>query len=256
MVRGVLPLSPDRSSLRMSDRSGGGNFRQSNVQSFAGRSQASNVARVPFEQQQRGMQQLSRGNFSVPNRGMTSPSGSGPAPATEHGWGRFGQPIHGSSGGWNGGSNTGSNAGSSGNGRAPQTQMFNRSMGASPSGAGSNGWGRVENARPNTPANNFTPGQRSFVGGSGDAVRISPPMVRERAPSYQAPRNASPSFQAPRSASPAFQAPRSAPSGGSGGGRSSAPSFSGGGGGGNRSGGGGGGARSSGGGGGGHGSHR
>src|SRR5580704_5679802 len=86
MVRGVLPISPDRSSLRMSDRAAAGNFRQSNIQSFAGRSQASSVSRVPFEQQQRGMQQISRSNFSVPNRGGVTSPGGGASPAT-HGWG-------------------------------------------------------------------------------------------------------------------------------------------------------------------------
>ncbi len=234
MVRGVLPVSPDRSSLRMSDRSAAGNFRQSSVQSFAGRSQTSSVARVPFEQQQRGMQQISRSNFSLPNRGgMTSPGGGASAPAAAtHGWGRFGEAIH----------SSGANAGSPANG---SSQNGSNQIGSNP-GGGPNTVGRFENNRAATPAsNNFSQGQRSFApAGSGQAVRISPPMVQQRAPgsqapSFQAPRNASPSYQAPRSA-PNYQAPRSAPNN-AGGGRSS---------------GGGGGSRSSGSGGSGHGSHR
>jgi hypothetical protein len=203
MVRGVLPVSPDRSSLRLSDRSASGNFRQSNVAGFAGRSQTGAVQRVPFEQQQRGMQQLSRSSFNVPNSNtgnssggwprsggnLTSPGNNASSQAT-HGWGRFGEPIH----------------GSSSNGVAPQNQAGARSV---ESGPASKGWGRFENSRPGAPANNFWQGQRSFAGGgSGQAVHISPPMVRERAPSYQAPRNVSPSYQAPRNVSPSYQAPR------------------------------------------------
>jgi hypothetical protein len=185
MVRGVLPISPDRSSLRMADRAAAGNFRQSNIQSFAGRSQASSVSRVPFEQQQRGMQQISRSNFSVPNRG----GASAPAAAATHGWGHFGEPIHAS---------------------GPSA--------ASPQGGASNGSGRFDNTRAGAPAsNNFSPGARSLNGsgganGSGSAVRISPPMVQQRAPSYQAPARSAPNYQTPRS-SPSYQSPpRSAPS--------------------------------------------
>jgi hypothetical protein len=243
IVHGVLPVSPDRTSLRMTDRSAQGNFRQSTTQNFAGRGPSTNVARVPFEQQQRGMQQMSRTNFNVPNRGMTSPAAGGsqsaPAPAT-HGWGRFGEPIHGSN-------SNGSNSPS------PQGR------------AASNGWGRVENSRPatapvtGTPGNNFSQGQRSFAGG-GEPVHINPPMVQQRtapnyrAPSYQAPSYQAPSYQAPRTYSaPSYQAPRNS---GGGGGRP-APSFnSGGGGGGNRGGSGGGGHPSGGGGGGNGGGNR
>ena len=239
MVRGVLPVSPDRTSLRMTDRAAAGGFRQSSVQSFAGRSQAASVARVPFEQQQRSMQQISRTNFNVPNRGSfggggaASPSGGTAGPAAAHGWGRFGEPIH-----------------SSG------------PSGAAPQSGSSGGWGRIDNSRPGAPSNNFSPGQRSFAaGGGGEAVHISPPMVQQRAPSapsYQAPRyQAAPSYQAPRSA-PSYQAPRSAPSYQA---PRSAPSYQAprsapSGGGGNRGGGGGGGGRSSGGGGGHGGAHR
>jgi hypothetical protein len=135
---------------------------------------------VPFEQQQRGMQQISRSNFSVPNRGVTSPGG-GASPAT-HGWGHFGEPIHTSG-----------------------------ASGAAPQSGASNGSGRFDNTRAGAPAsNNFSPGARSLNGGGG-AVRISPPMVQQRAPSYQAPTRSAPNYQAPRSA-PSYQSPRSAPS--------------------------------------------
>ena len=263
MVRGALPVAPDRASLRLSDRSAstfGRNSGQSFTRGFASRGSAPQVQRVPFEQQQRSMQQLSRANFNVPNRGSlggsSSPAASNPAisnpggwprsgnvrsqggssatPAT-HGWGSFGEPIHGSAG-------------------APRAQAPAAGSMNSPRGNSSSGWGSFENTRPG--GNNF----QGSTGRNSQPVHINPPMVRERggnyqAPAYQAPRNYSPTYQAPRSYQPpAFQAPRGpsgggAPSfsaprnfGGAGGGARSAPNF-GGGGGGNRGGAGGGGNR-------------
>jgi hypothetical protein len=249
MVRGVLPVSPDRTSLRLSDRSAQGGFRQSSSQNFAGRSPSASVARVPFEQQQRGMQQISRTNFSVPNRSGISapvgnPSGGGFSSPATHGWGRFGEPIH------------SSQSGTASPGVSPQGQAVQRGP------AASGGWGRVENSRPSAPPNNnFAPGQRSFAGNSGEAVHISPPMVQQRsAPNYQAPNYQRPSYQAPNQAprnysAPAYSAPRNSGGGGGGGGRP-APSFNGGGGGGNHGGGGGGGSHGGGGGGNRGGGHR
>jgi hypothetical protein len=95
LVHGVVPVAPDRSSLRMSDRSVSGRFPQSSAQSFASRMQTPHVEHASFDQQQRGMQQMSRSNFS-------SPAGRGSVGASEsaaHGWNRFGEPIHGTAGG-------------------------------------------------------------------------------------------------------------------------------------------------------------
>ena len=97
LVHGVLPVSPDRSSLRMSDRAVSGRFPQSSAQNFASRMQTPRVEHASFDQQQRGMQQISRGNFSSP-AGRTS-GGFGGASESGHGWSRFGEPIHGTSGG-------------------------------------------------------------------------------------------------------------------------------------------------------------
>src|SRR5579862_5143194 len=66
LVHGVLPVAPDRSSLQLSNRSVSGRFPQARSQSFASRMQAPRVEHATFEQQQRGMQQMSRGNFSSP----------------------------------------------------------------------------------------------------------------------------------------------------------------------------------------------
>jgi hypothetical protein len=270
LVHGVLPVSPDRSSLRMSDRSVSGNFPQTRAQGFASRMQAPRVDHVSFEQQQRGMQQISRSNLGAGNfggaggggnfRGNPAPGGvgsnnpgsagptSGSPGSGSHGWARFGEPIH------------GSNPGGSASSPVPRTFEGSQQ--------------RFENARPEgaAPRYNYTPSQ-NFANGGGQPVRISPPIVQQRAPSYEAPRNyqAPRNYEAPRSfggdsgarTTPSYQAPRSfeaprnyeAPRNfGGGGGARSAPSYSGGGGGGYRGGGGGGGGHASGGG--GHGGHR
>jgi hypothetical protein len=96
LVHGVLPVSPDRSSLRMSDRSVSGRFPQSSAQNFASRMQTPRVEHASFDQQQRGMQQMSRSNFNTP-AGRGGGFGGGSEGAT-HGWSRFGEPIHGTAG--------------------------------------------------------------------------------------------------------------------------------------------------------------
>jgi hypothetical protein len=142
LVHGVLPVAPDRSSLRFSDRAVSGRFPQARAQSFASRMQAPRVEHASFDQQQRGMQQMSRGNFSAPlgtgrnevnSRGFNEAGRSGAGESAAHGWNRFGEPIHGTSG-----------AGASGAYR-----------GYSPSASSREGYG-------------------------GGAVRISPPIVQQR----------------------------------------------------------------------------
>ncbi len=103
LVHGVLPVAPDRSSLRFSDRAVSGRFPQARAQSFAGRMQAPRVQHASFEQQERGMQQMSRGNFSAAgnSRGFSEAGRAGATGAGEsaaHGWNRFGEPIHGTTG--------------------------------------------------------------------------------------------------------------------------------------------------------------
>ena len=265
LVRGAVPVAPGRSSLQMSNRAATGNFPQSRAQNFASHTQAPQVNRVPFAQQQRGMQQLSRSDLSAPARSAAGNSGfsrsesgnsslgssrggniapsrsssgspaSGSSASGSHGWNRFGEPIHGTSGG------------------------TSQSLGANrPS---SNGATRMDNTRPS--GSSRYSGSQGYSGGSGQSIRISPSIVQPRSPSYQSPqrgyspsyqspsRGYSPSYQAPRGSSPSYQAPRSsspsyqAPRGSSGG---SAPRSSGGGGGASRSSSGGGGHASSGGG--------
>src|SRR6202021_1654948 len=94
VVHGVLPVAPDRSSLRLSDRAVSGRFTQARSQNFASRMQAPRVDHASFEQQQRGVQQMSqqasRSSFSQPAaRGF----GGGAGESSAHGWSRFGEPI-------------------------------------------------------------------------------------------------------------------------------------------------------------------
>lgn len=231
LVHGVLPVSPDRSSLRLSDRAVNGSFPQSRAQSFASRMQAPRAERVSFDQQQRGMQQMSRSSFSQGGFGTGSRTGAGgfgggsaggnAAGAAAHGWSRFGEPIH----------DQGGVAASQGARSFEGTQRF-----GTPAEAARQGYG----------------GGSSGSYGGGQAVRISPSIVQQRAPNYQtAPRyEQAPRYQAPstQQAPRASEAPRTSSGGGA---PRSAPSF---GGGGNRGGGGGhsGGGRS----GGGHGGRR
>jgi len=210
IVHGVLPVSPDRSSLRMSDRAVSGSFPQSRTQNFASRMQAPRVNHVSFDQQQRGMQQMSRANFNEGGRAGTGNVGGaggfrgnvgGAGGATEsHGWSRFGEPIHGTS------PSTGSAAQGARSFEGSQRAESSRSEGASP--------------QYNYSRQGFGNGGGNAGGNAGgQPVRISPPMVQQRAPSYQAPSRGSSGNE-----------PRSAPSSSRGGG---------GGGGGNRGGGGG-----------------
>jgi hypothetical protein len=182
LVRGAVPVAPGRSSLQMSNRAASGNFRQSRATSFASHTQAPQVSHVSFAQQQRGMQQLSHSDFSSPSRGVSgnsslsrgvggnsgeqssrgvsgnSSSGAGSS-AAGHGWNRFGEPIHGT--------------------------------GGATSQSGSGGWQRLENTRPGgSLSGSGARGYGSYSGGSGQAIRISPPIVQQRSysPGYQAPR--------------------------------------------------------------------
>jgi FecR protein len=103
LVHGVLPVAPDRSSLRFSDRAVSGRFPQARSQSFASRMQAPRVEHASFDQQQRGMQQMSHADFSRPAAGNSGAGGwqrmGGTSESAAHGWNRFGEPIHSTNGG-------------------------------------------------------------------------------------------------------------------------------------------------------------
>jgi len=193
LVRGAVPVSPTRSSLQLSNRAAPGSFAQSRATSFASHTQAPRVNRVSFQQQQRAMQDVSHpnmvessrvgvGNSAGGSRGLGGSATSGATSGTgaSHGWSHFGEPIHGTSG---------SSAGNGG------------------------GWQRSENVRPG--------GSAGYGGsGSGQAIRISPPIVQQRSsPSYSSPNYSGPrgysSTPEPRSSEPSSGSSRGSSSGSS-----------------------------------------
>jgi hypothetical protein len=169
LVHGVLPVSPDRASMRMSDRPVTGRLPQASERTFASRMQAPRVQHATFEQQQRGIQQMSRGNFNAPASSPSSTSGP-------HGWRSFGEPLHGT-------------------GMGTSSSQFNRGLSPSvqnrqPSNGGA--FRSYEYSRPGA-----SPEPNSFSRG-GQAVRVNPSIVAPRS-SYSVPRsNPEPrSFSAP-----------------------------------------------------------
>lgn len=278
MVRGALPVNPDRSSMRLSNRSVNmANFPQSrNTQFFSRGGGASQVRTTP---NLGGSQQP--GNFGG-RTGGNMPMNTNPAQNNgggAHGWSRFGQPIH-SSGAGNTAGNTAqpssgwrSNSGTPNGSVSPQNVPQN--------GRQNGGWTRFNgpNGAPqsqsvpqssgrygyNAPSPNTGRSYNAPYNGGNNSVRINPPIVRERSqptPSYNAPRYSAPSYSAPRTYNaPSYSAPRTynapsysapAPRNYSAPAPRSAPSGGGGGGGGYRGGGGSGGHPSGGGGGGGN----
>ncbi|MCC6390697.1 MAG: hypothetical protein IT167_08845 [Bryobacterales bacterium] len=91
LVRGQLPLTPDRNSQRVSDRSLGFTPHSRDNERFYSRQTPSPVQRVSFEDQRRGIENLSRRTFGIQN----SP-GLGTPPATAdsagNGWRQSPQP--------------------------------------------------------------------------------------------------------------------------------------------------------------------
>jgi hypothetical protein len=246
LVRGTLPVTPDRASLRLSDREVRGNPPQTRNERFFSRSNTTQSARVPFEQQRQAMEQASRRGFNgsvnelrVGNSPASINSGGprtfggqtsdprGVQSSGGHQWSRFGEPIHGQSV---------QSAQGRQFGQAPQSRAdFRGNPQAADNGGRQFGGGARFESRPqpqmdrapSSSSQRLEGSRGSFGGGNSAPVRISPQIVHDR-PSY---------------------------SGGGGGGRGySAPQrSSGGGGGGSHSSGGGGGHSNSGGGGGHHG---
>ena len=217
LVRGGLPVAPDRSSLRMADREvRSAAYPQSRATQFYSRGgNAAPSQRTPFSQQQQPAGQ----------------SGNG-AP---HAWRSFGEPVHGSVGGMGGGAAPAGNAYQGGggswsrfsDGQARYPQAGNSQTAPVTSGSG---WGRSNsqpaysaprggNSLQSAPADRAS--YRGYDSGRGSApqsspVRINPPIVRDRS-------NSQPSSQpAPRSSGGGGGS--RAPSGGGGGGTSRAPS--------------------------------
>jgi hypothetical protein len=240
VVRGQMPLVPERDSLRFADREPGIIRTASpDGQRFYSRRPAAAVERVPFDDQRRGMEQISRRAFGEEGRmargdenravrgGEPAASGarnddgfrrsgeslrapSGGRSDTSAGWRRFGEPGR-----------AAEHARESGDG-------FRRS-GDSQARDAENGWRRMgdrsserENDggfRRSAPAaaRESSPGWRRFGEGAsqgGGSLRVSPPIVRERGESSggfrrggEAQRSESPRYESPRYESPRYERP-------------------------------------------------
>ena len=200
LVHGALPVAPDHSSLRMTNRAPSGNFMQARVNSFASHAQAAPVNHVAFDQQQRGMQQFSRSNLSSGASGAgnsftrespSSVSGGwrrvGDRPAGAAAGGSFNNPSSGNAGGnaGMGSSAAGSSSASHGWGRFGEPLHGNSSVAPPAAGSGSQaasngGWRNFQNSQPG-----YAPRTNLNSGGS-QPVRISPSIVQQR-PSYSSP---------------------------------------------------------------------
>lgn len=202
LVRGQVPISPNRASLSFSDRRAVAMPRSNQPSQFFRHQQPNPVARQPFQ----GGGGVARSQ-ATPSQGM-APQNRGGAGESSGSWRRFGSPSGANSSPQNNGvRGNGNNGQNMRNDRPAQAQPGNQSSGP----RGNAGWQRFgDPARSNSQ--NASP--RSAPGNNGQSLRISPPVVRERpnnsGPSYNAPRQS-----APRQSAPSYSAPRSNSGGGS-----------------------------------------
>lgn len=272
LVRGTLPVTPERASLQLSDRAARANPQTRGNQQFFSRQGASQAAgnRMTFEQQRQAVDQVARQTFS------TAPRGGSPAVETMRGTAPDNRGTQGRSTFSN---NSGTPA------TNPRSEMDRGGAGQvnRPSAPANNGGWRRFGSDPGSGTTQSAP--RSYTPTDRGSRQYSAPSQSERSstprstPQYSAP-SQSERYSTPRSTpqysapTPSYRAPtyrnsepvrisppivqqRSAPPSGSvyrgGGGGGGSRSSGGGGGGGSRSSGGGGGSR---GGGGGHGGRR
>jgi hypothetical protein len=255
LVQGRMPVAPNRDSLRVSNRdvNPGSTPRTTANERFVSRRQPDKVDRVPFDQQQRAMEQVARRTFNQPSavtrtEGAAAPaaantprSGQGTAPRS------FAPADNGSSGtrprtapqdrvttdGWRRFGGTTTSPADSGGGPARTNEQPRTSPNAAP-GNQANSWRRFEGtngdpasqpSRVESPRYQAPPADRNSGGGQ---IRISQPIIRQReaAPPPPSPRASEQHYSAPARqapSSPRYSAPaRQAPSSGGGGSRTSA----------------------------------
>ena len=200
LVRGALPVTPGRESLRLSDRAvRTNNLPQSrNDTRFFSRQQTARVDRVPFEDQRRGMEQMTRRTFGgqqSPALNNSGPAGRnqemgsvqrGTAPAGNQGWRRFSAPAGGSG---QGAVRAPQDRPGAGGWRTPQSTQPGLQGGGVNRNSGS-GWSRFGTgsgySSPRNDSRNDSPGTSSpqtYRGRGQEPMRINPSIVRERAPS-------------------------------------------------------------------------
>jgi hypothetical protein len=247
LVRGQMPIAPSSANLRFSDRQATAIPRSNENARFFTHQQPNPVARQSFNgvgggSPVTGSAGMVQRNSSTPAGGQAMPSQNGNRGMQNDAsgsWRRFGSPSGQSgspqspaqaqqSSGFRGSSQSGAPGNQPGNqmmrnDRPAQSQPGNSAPAprdtSSPRNNG--GWQRF-----GAPGDNQSSGPRGSgmhynapSGGSGQNLRISPPVVRERsssAPSYSAPRQSAPSYSAPRSNSGGGGGSR--PSGSNGGG--------------------------------------
>jgi len=243
LVRGQVPVVPQRASLRVSDRQVNSASVPSPASraSFATRRASVQAGRVPFEQQQRAVEQMTRQTIegqasrqpSTPDRSVT---GAGQSPRVTNAGPSVSQPA---SGGWRGfGGPTRTETGASVPARSAQPS---RTPAASAPSRTSGGWGRfgqpatrTRSAQPeptaggNTPSRNsgtatrapsrtenrrapaVSPSSPSSSGASQRSAPVARPQVNSRPPTRSAPA-ARPSSQPARPQVNSRSATRSAP---------------------------------------------
>ena len=218
LVRGQLPVAPGRESLRLSDREAGNVRTVADRGQFSSRRQPTQIDRVPFEEQRRGMEQVSRravGSVAVdqPGRGSNRVESQSPS-SGDSGWRRFGEPARSQAGdrpvnrgdmnrldadrgnarsGWRNLGDVPANRGTVDNRADMQTSEprgYQRSNDSAPrpdrtrSMEQSYQAAPIESSRTEAPKADSVRGRgdggRSY--NRGESIRISPPIVRERAP--------------------------------------------------------------------------
>lgn len=184
LVRGQMPIAPNNSHLRFSDREAGNSARNArgNTRSFVTQQRPNPVSRTPFGQQQRAMEQGFRGQGSNDAGIRSQAQGQNAA----NGWRRFGNP------------------GSQPIGNSPRLDRgFDRNAGGNTKPPEARQPSRPDNGNPmRNPNQNQAPQNRSGWQRFGDpgSNRSAPQVVRER-PSFQDRQsnlNAQPRQEAPR----------------------------------------------------------
>lgn len=225
LVRGQVPVVPDRASLRISDREvrTGDLPTRTSRETFATRGTSRTADRVPFEQQQRSMERVTRtvmegesgsraaasrnratnaaepGPAATATRNSTSRAGQAPTTTragqttpepTTRGWRRFGET---------GGAEPSADAASSARGSADRGVSRATPSEAAPSRppASDSGWRRFgESNSPSRSAGNAGPAQSQTPRSSAPSRSSEPSSVRS-APSAPSVTGQSPSRQSP-----------------------------------------------------------
>jgi hypothetical protein len=192
MVRGTLPVAPDRSSLRFSDAQSRAPSQARNISFYSSRRSTAAASRVPFEQQRIAINRSLGQASGAPATRSVDASGAG-------GWRRFGDPAPRQAG-----SSASSAAGRPTSGGSSNSSGWDRF--GKPGSLNSSAY---TNSNP-APARSSSPVvNRGQSSGSYSSPRMSrPPVVQQRS-------TPPPSYGGGRSASPASS---------NGGGRSAAPS--------------------------------